>query len=101
MDTKAYWIAFNRVPGIGPVRLAALIEACGDIGAAWRASISQMQAARLDRRTIELFLEARRTIDLAVELQRTVDAGVEVLTWEDATYPESLRTVDGAPPVLY
>ena len=90
MDTKAYWIAFNRVPGIGPVRLAALIEACGDIGAAWRASISQMQAARLDRRTIELFLEARRTIDLAVELQRTVDAGVEV----------SPGRLDGAPVIV-
>ncbi|MFO7634644.1 MAG: DNA-processing protein DprA [Caldilinea sp.] len=101
MNTKAYWIAFNRVSGIGPVRLAALIEACGDVESAWRASIQQMQAARLDRRTIELFLEARRTINPAAELQRTVDAGVEVLTWDDATYPDALRTVDGAPPALY
>jgi len=101
VEKKAYWIAFNRVPGIGPVRLAALIEACGDIDAAWRASIQQMQAARLDRRTIELFLEARRTIDPLTELQRAAAAGVEVLTWDDAAYPESLRSVDGAPPVLY
>jgi len=101
VDTKAYWIAFNRVPGIGPVRLAALIETCGDVEAAWRASIQQMQAARLDRRTIELFLDARRTINPAAELQRALDAGVEVLTWDDTAYPESLRSVDGAPPVLY
>jgi DNA processing protein len=101
VDTKAYWIAFNRVPGIGPVRLSALIEACGDIGAAWRASIQQMQAARLDRRTMELFLDARRTIDPAAELQRAADAGIEVLTWDDDAYPAALRTVDGAPPVLY
>lgn len=101
VENKAYWIAFNRVPGIGPVRLAALIEACGDIGAAWRASIQQMQAARLDRRTIELFLEARRTIDPLAELQRASAAGAEVLTWDDAAYPESLRSVDNAPPVLY
>ena len=101
VDTKAYWIAFNRVSGIGPVRLAALIEECGTIEAAWRASIQQMQAARLDRRTIELFLDARRSIDPATELQRTLDAGLEVLTWDDEAYPESLRTVDGAPPVIY
>lgn len=101
MDTKAYWIAFNRAPGIGPVRLAALIEVCGDVEAAWRASIQQMQAARLDRRTIELFLEARRTIDPAAELQRVVEAGVTAFTWQDPDYPASLRTVDGAPPVLY
>lgn len=101
VNTKAYWIAFNRVSGIGPVRLAALIEECGDIEAAWRASIQQMQAARLDRRTIELFLDARRTIDPTTELQRVIDAGVEAVTWDDAAYPESLRTIDGAPPVIY
>lgn len=101
VDTRAYWIAFNRVSGIGPVRLAALIEVCGDVEAAWRASIQQMQAARLDRRTIELFLEARRTINPAAELQHVLDAGVEVLTWDDDAYPDALRTADGAPPVLY
>lgn len=101
MDTRAYWIAFNRVSGIGPVRLAALIEECGSVEAAWRASIQQMQAARLDRRTIELFLEARRTINPVTELQHVLDAGIEVLTWDDDVYPDALRTVDGAPPVLY
>lgn len=101
MDTKAYWIAFNRVPGIGPIRLAALIDVCGDVESAWRASIQQMQAARLDRRTIELFLENRRTVDPATELQRVQDAGVQILTWGDSTYPEPLRSVESAPPVLY
>ena len=101
MDTKAFWIAFNRVSGIGPVRLAALLDVCGDIETAWRASIQQMQAARLDRRSIELFLDARRNIDPERELQKVVDAGVEVITWEDGDYPPSLRVVDGAPPVLY
>ncbi|MCB0060363.1 MAG: DNA-protecting protein DprA, partial [Caldilineaceae bacterium] len=99
MDTKAFWIAFNRVPGIGPVRLAALLDVCGDIETAWRASIQQMQAARLDRRSIELFLDARRTIDPARELQHVQEAGVEPLTWDDPEYPASLRMVDGAPPV--
>uniref|UniRef100_A0A7C1JD89 DNA-protecting protein DprA n=1 Tax=Caldilinea aerophila TaxID=133453 RepID=A0A7C1JD89_9CHLR len=100
-DNRGYWIAFSRVSGIGPVRLAALLDVCGGIEAAWRASIQQMQAARLDRRTIELFLEARRTLDPAVELQRTLDAGVEVLTWDDPAYPEPLRTIESSPPVLY
>lgn len=100
-DSRGYWIAFSRVSGIGPVRLAALLDVCGSIEAAWRASIQQMQAARLDRRTIELFLEARRTIDPAAELQRTLDAGVEVLTWDDPAYPEVLRTIESSPPVLY
>ncbi len=62
MDSKAYWIAFNKVTGIGPARLRALLDACGTIEAAWHASIQQMQAARLDRRSIESLLDARRNI---------------------------------------
>jgi len=101
VDTKAFWIAFNRVPGIGPVRLAALLEICGDVETAWHASIQQMQAARLDRRSIELFLNARRSIDPARELRWVQEAGVAAITWEEAEYPALLRVVDGAPPVLY
>jgi DNA processing protein len=101
VDNRGYWIAFNRVPGVGPIRLAALIEVCGDIQSAWRASIQQLQAARFDRRTCELFLEARRTLDPERELQRVLQAGAAVLTWEDPAYPELLKQVESAPPVLY
>lgn len=60
-----------------------------------------MQAARLDRRSIELFLGARRTIDPVRELQWVQEAGVEAITWKEAEYPALLRVVDGAPSVLY
>ncbi len=63
MDPKAYWIAFNKVPGIGPARLNALLETCGSIEAAWKASIQQLQAANLDKRSLENLLLARRELD--------------------------------------
>jgi DNA processing protein len=101
VDSRAYWIAFNRVTGIGPARLAALLDTCGSAEAAWCASIQQMQAARLDRRSIESLLNARREIHPQQEWQRVQDAGVTALTWEDSEYPAALRTIDAAPPVLY
>lgn len=101
MTDKGYWIAFNKVPGIGPARLAALLEVCGTPEAAWRASIQQLQAAHLDRRTLESLLLARRQLDPEKESQRAQQAGVQVLTWADADYPESLRQIESAPPVLY
>ena len=101
MNEKAYWIAFNKIPGIGGARLGALLEVCGSIGAAWHASIYDLQAARLDRRTLENVLHARRTIDLEREWERVLAAGVQVFTWDDAEYPARLRPLDGSPPVLY
>jgi DNA processing protein len=99
--STAYWIAFNRVNGIGPARLRALLDVCGSVEAAWHASIQQLQAARLDRRSIESLLNARREIHPEQEYSRVQAAGVTVLTWDDTDYPAALRTIDASPPVLY
>ena len=88
--STAYWIAFNRVNGIGPARLRALLDVCGSVEAAWHASIQQLQAARLDRRSIESLLNARREIHPEQEYSRVQAAGVTVLTWDDADYPAAL-----------
>ncbi len=101
MDYKAYWIAFNKVPGIGPARLAALLATCGSIEAAWKASIQQLQAANLDKRSLQNLLLARRELDLEQEWQRVQKANVQVLTWDDPDYPPNLREIDAPPPVLY
>jgi DNA processing protein len=101
MNEQAYWIGFNRVPGIGPARLRSLLDVCGSIEQAWKASVHQMREAGLDRRTIERLLETRRTLDLQAEWEKTEQTGVRVFTWDDPDYPENLRQVPQAPPVLY
>lgn len=101
MNDKAYWIAFNQVSGIGPARLAALLQECGSIEQAWSANMVQMQAARLDRRSMENLIQARRTLDLAAVLQKVQQAGVQALCWTDQDYPAALRPLDDAPPLLY
>jgi DNA processing protein len=101
LDSKAYWIAFNKVAGIGPARLRALLDVCGTVEEAWCASIQQMQAAHLDRRSIESLLRARREIHPAAEWEKVQAAGITALTWDDTDYPVALRTIDAAPPVLY
>lgn len=101
LPTQAYWVAFNKVAGIGPARLTALLAVCGSIEAAWKASIQQLQAANLDKRSQENLLLARRQIDLAAEWQRIGRTGAHVLTWDDEHYPANLRETDAPPPVLY
>ncbi len=100
-ENTGYWIAFNRVAGIGPARMRALLDQCGTIDRAWRASVQELRAARLDRTTIEALLDARRTLDPAAEVARVKRAGVTVYTWDDPEYPPGLRTIDRSPPVFY
>ena len=101
MDERAYWIAFNRVPGIGPARLTALLEQCGSIAAAWKAPIQSLQAAGLDRRSIENLLAARQRLDPQTELERVNRRGYGVCCWDDGDYPNNLRKISLSPPLLY
>ena len=101
VNQKAFWIAFNKVPGIGPTRLTSLIDTCGSVEAAWRAPIQDLRAAGLDKRSLESLLDARRSVDPAAEFEKVEKAGIDVLTWDDANFPVNLRQLEMRPPVLY
>lgn len=102
LDELAYWIAFNRVLGIGPVRFKALLDLFhDDVAAAWHASSKELGQAGIDSRTIENFLKQRATLSPQKELERLERRHIRVITWKDKTYPALLREIDAAPPVLY
>ncbi len=98
---RAFWIAFNHVPGIGPARLARLLEHFGDLEAAWEADEEELARAGLDRRSLERLLETRRTLSLDRVVARLERLDAHVLTWADEDYPHLLREIPASPPVLY
>jgi DNA processing protein len=96
-----YYLGFNLVSGIGPTRLARLIERCGSVEAAWHAGPGELMAAGLDGKVGAALLEARRTLDLDAELERVVQAGAHLLTIADPEYPPLLAQIPAPPPLLY
>ncbi len=100
-DMKGYWVAFNRVHGIGAVRFAALLEHFGDLERAWEASPEALLASGIGPQSVRRLIESRVSIDPDDELEKLERAGVDVLTWLDESYPPLLRQADHAPPVLY
>ncbi|HEX7734994.1 MAG TPA: DNA-processing protein DprA [Ktedonobacteraceae bacterium] len=101
-EEVGYWVAFNRVLGIGPVKFRLLLNYFrDDLALAWRAESRELARAGLDQKTIERFLLQRDGIEPGREVERLAQAGVSVLTWRDPEYPALLREIDGAPSVLY
>jgi len=96
-----YWVGFNIVRGIGPMRLRALLDYFGDVERAWHAPSGELHRAGLDRRSLERLLAARATLDLDQEMERIAAIGAHVLTWENPDYPRLLREIPDPPPVLY
>ncbi len=101
MNDLRYWVGFNIVRGIGPLRLRALLDYFGDVERAWHGPVEALQNAGLDRRSLENLLTARANLDLERELERIAAAGVQVLTWESSFYPRLLLETSAPPPVLY
>jgi DNA processing protein len=102
LDELAYWIAFSRVMGIGPVRFKLLLDFFAeDVAAAWHANRHELLAAHLDQKTIDKFLLQRATILPQHELERLERLRISIITWKDDTYPPLLRKIEYAPPVLY
>jgi DNA processing protein len=101
-EALEYWVALNRVLGIGPVKFRLLLTFFhDDLALAWRAESRELARAGLDQKTIESFLHQRAKIEPGREAERLEQAGVSVLTWRHAAYPALLREIDGSPPVLY
>jgi DNA processing protein len=101
VESRRYWVAFNRVMGIGPVRLRALLDAFGDLETAWNASEEELRDAGLEARPLASLIQTRGQIDLDAELSKIDALGSRVITWEDESYPSRLLEIDAPPPVLH
>lgn len=101
MPALKYWLAFNRISGLGPVRFRMLEEHFGDLADAWVAGPSALQAAGLESELVESVVIERRTIDPDAELEQVDRAGIRALARVSPGYPELLREIYDPPPVLY
>ena len=96
-----YWVAFNRVSGVGRARMALLEGAFGSLGDAWRAGPETLRRAGLNESTARRIAGAKSAIDPDDEMERVLRAGVRALTWRDEDYPPRLKQIYDKPPVLY
>lgn len=98
--SERYWIAFSRVPYIGPTRIDRLQAQFGDLESAWRASESQLRGV-LDERSRESLVRFRATFSPEEEIERLQRSGIGVLSRVSDGYPALLREISMPPPVLY
>lgn len=99
-DDAQFWVGFQHVKRIGPIRLQRLMATFGSAEAAWRAPQTELRVV-LDDATVENLVRVRKSFDAAAEVDRITRLGIEIVTLADTTYPLLLREVPSPPPVLY
>lgn len=101
MSELKYWLGFNYVNGIGPAKVQALLGAFGSLERAWKAPDDELSRMGIENRALQSLNEVRGAFDLDEYLRKIEESGVGVITWESDDYPDPLREIPAAPPLLF
>ncbi len=101
MTELKYWLGFNYVSGIGPAKIQALLGYFNTLEKAWNASDEQLRDIGFDIRAIQSLNEVRQNFDLDQYVRQVETSGVGVVTWGSPEYPELLREIPAAPPLIF
>lgn len=99
-DTE-YWVALDRVSGLGPKKFDALERAFPTMEQAWSASPAELTEAGLDQTSTQKVIERRDSINPDNELSRLDDSGVRAITRQSSLYPTRLAQIYDPPAVIY
>jgi DNA processing protein len=101
-DEVGYWLAWHRIPQMGAVRLRRLHAAFGSLRVAWEADVTTVaHALGMAAEGLAPCLQARALWPPEAQLALLARENVEVVILPDPRYPERLRHLHDAPPLLY
>lgn len=100
-DREAY-IALNRMEGLGPIKVRALIDELGSPQAVFEVDGDALQRVRgVGEKLRSSILEQRSRIDPQAEIEQAAEMGIRIITPLDAEYPAALKSIYDPPLALY
>jgi DNA processing protein len=102
MSGREYWFALASVEGVGPIRIKKLLHRFGSIEAIFEAELSDIARMPLFNPLLAArILKARiRLPEFRRQMKWFHSRGIEILCPEDRDYPEQLKAIPDAPPIL-
>jgi DNA processing protein len=97
-----YWLALNRIPGVGQVTYVRLLKQFGSPQNVFQADPEVLAEIEGIRKTTALaIVKFKRAEKIDRELDHLEKEGIGVLTLHDPTYPPLLAEIHDPPPFLY
>ncbi|MEA5581407.1 DNA-processing protein DprA [Nodularia harveyana UHCC-0300] len=101
-EERAYWLAWTRISGVGPVLLQRLHQHFGTLTTAWNASTAELrQVPGFGLQTLEKVVAQRSRLDPQKLLIQHQQENPHFWTPSDADYPRLLLEIPSPPPMLY
>lgn len=104
-----YWMALEKVPGVGPVQLKEIYRIVSGAGISLSDIFSLTEDEiinefRIDKKTVSFFLTANELLpSITEEYQKIIDAGINIIPFFSDIYPERLSRLPAGntPALLY
>jgi DNA processing protein len=102
VEERAYWLAWSRVSGVGPILLKRVQQHFGTLGEAWQASEQALREVEgFGVKLVNTVLETRSKLNPEDFLEQHHQKNPCFWTPADADYPQLLLEISSPPPVLY
>ena len=102
LSPKEALVTLNLIPGLGSIRIQALLEYFGSAELVLNAPAQMLaNVPRIGSRLAGAIADWKNCTNVQAELQYAADYGVRVVTLLDEEYPEYLRRMHDPPIVLY
>lgn len=96
-----YWVAASAIPGVGTATFSYLLKHFKTLKKFWLAEESSINKLKIPQKTKESVLDFRKKVEPKVYLDKVYSLGIRCISLADRDYPANLKTIAGAPPVLY
>ena len=99
---RAYWLAWSRIPGIGPTLLKRVQQHFGTLGEAWQTNPKNLMPIEgFGPKMLEAIAISRAKIDPVQFLEEHSKTNPNFWTPADEDYPRLLLEIPSPPSVLY
>ncbi|MCL2924523.1 MAG: DNA-processing protein DprA [Trichodesmium sp. MAG_R04] len=102
IEERAYWLAWAKISGIGPITLQKFKQQFDTLARAWTATSTELdQISGFGRQKIEKIVEERSRINPEELLKQHIKKNPNFWTPADPNYPRLLQEIPTPPPLLY
>ncbi|MGK7957954.1 MAG: DNA-processing protein DprA [Crocosphaera sp.] len=99
---SAYWLAWSKIPGVGPVLLKRVWQQFNSLETAWKASATELgQVEGIGVKLLNTIKQKRSQINPPELLQQHLQKNPQFWTPNDDNYPRLLLEIPSPPPLLY
>jgi DNA processing protein len=100
-EEQLYANALNLIPQLGPVRLLHLHTHFKSFRKAWHASRTDYVNSGFNPKLVEQIINQKEILDPSLEFGKLAKFGIQIVLMESAEYPDILKQIPAAPPILY